>query len=331
MQFIEQAGEQPWCLHLSYIKPHWPYIVPDPYHRMYGSNDVIAVRRSERERDNPHPVFGAFMQHRVGRAFSQPGVREHVIPAYMGLIKQIDDQLGKLFAFMNERDLFDNTMVVFTSDHGDYLGDHWLGEKDLFHEASVKIPLIVCDPSPAADATRGSCNDTLVESIDLLPTFVEACAGRAQPHRLEGRSLLPWLRGDRPRRWRSHVISEYDYSMLPGSAALQVAPCDARLFMIADQRWKYIAAPGFRAMLYDRRTDPDEYVDLGDDAAHADVRAELESVLNRWARRLSQRTTLSDEDILARRGGSIGRGVLIGYWDESQAPQALAEFKGYRE
>ena len=52
----------------------------------------------------------------------------------MGLIKQIDDQLGVLFRFMEERGLFDNTMIVFTSDHGDYLGDHWMGEKDLFHE-----------------------------------------------------------------------------------------------------------------------------------------------------------------------------------------------------
>ena len=65
-------------------------------------------------------------------------MRERVIPAYMGLIKQIDDQLGRLFAFLEERGLMENTMIVFTSDHGDYLGDHWMGEKDLFHELSVR-------------------------------------------------------------------------------------------------------------------------------------------------------------------------------------------------
>ena len=65
-------------------------------------------------------------------------------------------------------------MIVFTSDHGDYLGDHWLGEKDLFHEPSVKIPLIVYDPSPEADNTRGTVCDALVEAIDLAPTFLEA-------------------------------------------------------------------------------------------------------------------------------------------------------------
>jgi arylsulfatase A-like enzyme len=72
----------------------------------------------------------------------------------------------------------EDTMIVLTSDHGDYLGDHWLGEKDLFHEPSVKIPLIVYDPRREADATRGTTCDALVESIDLAATFVEAPAAR---------------------------------------------------------------------------------------------------------------------------------------------------------
>ena len=70
---------------------------------------------------------------------------------------------------MQERGLFENTMIVFTSDHGDYLGDHWLGEKDLFHEPSVKVPLIVYDPSPAADPARGTRCEALVEAIKNLP------------------------------------------------------------------------------------------------------------------------------------------------------------------
>ena len=113
-------------------------------------------------------------------------VREKVIPVYMGLIKQIDDQLGVLFRFMEERGLLDNTLIVFTSDHGDYLGDHWMGEKDLFHEPSVKIPLIVFDPSREADATRGTVCDALVEAIDLAPTFLEYFGGKVPDHILEG-------------------------------------------------------------------------------------------------------------------------------------------------
>src|SRR5690606_28369562 len=90
MDFIDDAGEQPWCLHLSYIKPHWPYIAPAPYHAMYGPQHVLPAVRSERERAEAHPVYRAFMQEPVSRAFSRDEVRATVIPAYMGLVKQID-------------------------------------------------------------------------------------------------------------------------------------------------------------------------------------------------------------------------------------------------
>jgi arylsulfatase A-like enzyme len=123
IDFIREAGEQPWCLHLSYIKPHWPYIAPEPYHAMFGAADVLPVVRSEEERQDPHPIYAEFMDLRVSKAFAREEVREEVIPVYMGLIKQIDDQLGRLFAFMQERGLLESTMIVFTSDHGDYLGE----------------------------------------------------------------------------------------------------------------------------------------------------------------------------------------------------------------
>src|SRR5690606_25555854 len=132
MDFMAEAGDEPWLCHLSFIKPHWPYIVPAPYNAMYGPEHILPPVRSEAERDNDHPVYRAYRESRICRTFSRDEVRARVIPAYMGLIKQIDDQMGRLFAFMEERGLFENTMVVFTSDHGDYLGDHWMGEKDLF-------------------------------------------------------------------------------------------------------------------------------------------------------------------------------------------------------
>ena len=135
MDFMREAGDTPWCLHLSYIKPHWPYMAPAPYNDMYGPGDVIPAVRSEAERRDPHPVYRAFMEHDVSKTFSRDEVRAEVIPVYMGLIKQIDDQMGVLFRFMEEQGLFDNTMIVFTADHGDYLGDHWLGDKDFFHDA----------------------------------------------------------------------------------------------------------------------------------------------------------------------------------------------------
>ncbi len=92
----------------------------------------MPVNRSEAEREDAHPVFAAFMNRRVSQNFSRDEVREKVIPAYMGLIRQVDDQMGRLFAHLQTRGIADDTMIIFTSDHGDYLGDHWMGEKDLF-------------------------------------------------------------------------------------------------------------------------------------------------------------------------------------------------------
>ena len=325
MEFMAEAGDTPWCLHLSYIKPHWPYIAPAPYNAMYGPEHVLPAVRSDTERADPHPVYREFMALRVSRNFSRDEVRAEVIPAYMGLIKQIDDQLGLLFRFMQERALLANTLIVFTSDHGDYLGDHWLGEKDLFHEPSARVPLIVCDPSPAADGTRGTVCDALVEAIDLVPTFLEALGAdpAQQSHRLEGRSLVPFLAGRPPADWRWCAFSEYDYSMLPVATKLGVAPRHARLFMVADRRWKYVHAPGFRPMLFDLEADPQELADLGADPAHEAERRRLATGLAEWGLRLSQRTTRSDAEIAAGRSKSLRKGILIGVWDESELPDEL--------
>ena len=159
----------------------------------------------------------------------------------MGLIKQCDDQLGVLLDYLERSGRMQNTMIVLTSDHGDYLGDHWLGEKDLFHEQSVKVPMIIYDPRSQADCTRGMVCDALVEAIDLAPTFVEAAGGKVPDHILEGRSLMPWLHGQTP-DWRKFAISEYDYSATPQCEKLGLEPRDARLFMIFDGRYKMMHA-----------------------------------------------------------------------------------------
>ena len=101
MNFLSQTNETPWCLHLSYIKPHWPYVAPAPYHNMYSQADIQPAVRSNSELANPHPVLATFQQKRVGKTFSRPEVREAVIPAYMGLISEIDDQIGRLMSHLD--------------------------------------------------------------------------------------------------------------------------------------------------------------------------------------------------------------------------------------
>jgi arylsulfatase A-like enzyme len=322
IDFIDQA-KAPWCAHVSYIKPHWPYIVPAPYHDMFGSEHVPEPTRHDSERDNPHPVFGAYMGNKIATAFQREDVRQKVIPAYMGLIKQCDDQLGLLLDHLEETGRMADTMIVLTSDHGDYLGDHWMGEKDLFHNPSVKIPMIIYDPSSKADATRGTTCDALVEAIDLVPTFVEAAGGKVASNILEGRALTPLLHGETP-DWREYAISEFDYSPTPQAVKLGLEPNDCRLFMVFDGRYKMMhAMGGFRPMLFDLENDPNEFDDLAKGDAHKEVLDRLYSQLADWGRRNAQRVTKSDEDIISMRGRSMRKGVLPFMVDGSEVPEEL--------
>jgi arylsulfatase A-like enzyme len=243
----------------------------------------------------------------------------------MGLIKQCDDQLGVLLDHLEATGRMENTMIVLTSDHGDYLGDHWMGEKSLFHQQSVKVPLIIYDPRGPADATRGTTCDALVESIDLAPTFVELAGGEIPDHILEGRSLSPWLRGETP-DWRDYAISEFDYSATPHCEQLGLEPRDARLFMVFDGRYKMMHAEGgFRPMLFDLDSDPEEFFDLAKGDGHAEVLDRLYGHLAQWGRRLAQRVTKSDEDIKAMRGASNRTGILPYMVDGSEVPAEWTE------
>lgn len=322
IEFIEQADDSPWCLHLSYIKPHWPYVVPAPYHAMYGADDVVAPVRDARERDTPHPVLGAFQQHRVSRVYARDGVRERVIPAYMGLISQIDDEIGRLTGFLQDTGRLDNTVIVFTSDHGDYLGDHWLGEKELFHEPSVRVPLIICDPSAQADGTRGTVCDALVEAIDLLPTFIELAGGTVPGHVLEGHSLVPVLHGQAGSVSRDVIVSEYDYAYRLARQLLDQEIANCRLQMVFDGRWKMIRATGFRPMLYDLVEDPQEYHDRGADPACEDVIVRLSAQLLEWATRHHAKQTQPDSFVESVAGTEFHAGILIGFWDEADLAEA---------
>lgn len=323
MAFIEGAG-QPWLCHLSYIKPHWPYVVPEPYASMYGAADMLAQVTAPDEAR--HPVFAMLQTGPAARAFQRADVRAAVIPAYMGLVKQCDDQLGVLLDWLEATDRMADTMIVLTSDHGDYLGDHGMGEKTFFHDAAVKVPLIVYDPSAEADATRGTICDALVESIDLAPTFLEVAGGGPADHVLEGHSLLPLIRGQGGDWPRKVAICEFDYAALPASARLGVHPRDARAFMATTADWKLVHFEGgFRPMLFDLQRDPQELVDLGDSPAHSAVIDMMYAHLNAWFRRLAQRTTRSTAYFEKRRSSLSRTGVLIGVWDEEAAQNGTAD------
>ena len=318
---IESLGDTPWCIHLSYIKPHWPYQAPPPYHDMYGPEHILPRVADEAERDDPHPVYDAFMQIRGSRHWSRDEVRETVIPAYMGMIKQIDDEIGRLMTYLEHNGLLDNTLIVFTSDHGDYLGDHWLYEKDLFHEPSVRIPMIIVDPSAEADATRGTASQQFIQAIDIVPTFLDFAGGEAQPHRLEGQSVLPLLYDTLAGDWRDCAVSEIGYAGRAARGILGLQPSQCRGYMVRTEAWKYILWEGFAPQLFDLANDPQELIDLGRAPEHEAIRRELHERLFTWLRQ-RQMAVWGNEQMSTKIGphDEDATGVLIGYWTEEEGP-----------
>ncbi|MEL6584389.1 MAG: alkaline phosphatase family protein [Pseudomonadota bacterium] len=315
IEFIEGQGDAPWLCHLSYIKPHWPYLAPAPYNDMYSSADLPGVNR--REGEHTHPLMQTWADTRICKSFAREDVRALVAPVYMGLIKELDDNMGRLFDYLEQSGRMEDTMIVFCSDHGDNMGDHWLGEKDLFYDCSARIPLIVYDPRSDADATRGTITDALVEGVDLAPTFQEFFGGPAKPHIYEGRSLQPLLHGEEV-TWRDHCISEYDYSTRDARREVNVDQSDARLVMVFDGRWKYVHVETMRPMLFDLETDPGELVDLGADPAFADQIERLKSLHFAWSRQHHTRITRTPEIIEKMTDAKEPEGIYIAYWDREE-------------
>ncbi len=314
LDFLRAQGDRPWALHLSYVKPHWPYIAPAPYHARYAIEQCLPVKRDRRELDNEHPVLAAYRQQEECANFMRDEVWRAVRPAYQGLVQQIDDHLGRVWEALDALGRFDDTLIVFTSDHGDYLGDHWLGEKEHFHDAIQRVPLIVYDPDAAADATRGSVESRFVEAIDLVPTFLDALGLPVAGERIEGRSLLPLLRGFAVPGWRDAVFSELDYGYREARRLLSRAPDACRAWMVRTDRWKYVHWQDFRPQLFDLAADPDEFDDLGDDVAREAVRREMRERLLAWFMRLKRRVTVTDDEVEAGTAAHKRAGVLFGQW-----------------
>jgi len=287
IDFIENNSQDSWCLHVSYIKPHWPYIAPEPYSSMYSKDDVQPVLRSERERQTSHPLFQAYQQLKTSEVFAADEVRDAVIPVYMGLIKQIDDNLARLYQSLKDSGQWQDSLIVFTSDHGDYLGDHWMGEKEFFH--------------------------------DLLPTFTEFSGGAVPKHIFEGHSLLPYLQGKNAHAERSFVISEYDFSYKSIRAQLNLPTARCHSIMVYDGRYKGVFFNSdIPPILFDTKKDPEEFIDIANEPNSASVISKLRTYLLDWALRPHNRITSSDEFIEARTDNEPESNVYIGFWSESE-------------
>ncbi|MCK9512697.1 MAG: sulfatase-like hydrolase/transferase [Pigmentiphaga sp.] len=314
IDFIRRRHRKPWALHLSYIKPHWPYMAPAPYHAMYRDAPLAPVRRRRDTEANEHPVLRAYRSHDECLSFEREDVAAHVKPAYMGLIRQIDDHLGRLFAALEQTGQADDTLVIFTSDHGDLLGDYGFGEKELFYDVVQRVPLIIADPRPTADATRGGVEPRFAEAVDIVPTILEALQLPPQDHRVEGRSLLPLLHGQAVDDWRDCAISELDYATRRARHALgRPRDADCRGWMVRTPDWKLVEWSGYRPQLFDLLNDPDEFQDLGADTGHEAVIAELRQRLLRHTLGLKRRVGANLDRIEAMTD-HLPPGIDIGKW-----------------
>jgi arylsulfatase A-like enzyme len=314
IDFIRAQGDRPWVLHLSYVKPHWPYIAPAPYHATYTLDQCLPVARAAHELQSQHPVLVAYRQQEECANFMRDEVWRTVRPTYQGLIQQVDDHLRRVWEALDALGRFDDTLIVFTADHGDFLGDHWLGEKELFYDTVQRVPLIVYDPDRAADATRGSVEMRFAEGIDLTPTFLDALGIPIAAERIEGTSLLPLIRDCAPMVWRDFVVSELDYGYRQARLLLGRAPGACRAWMVRTERWKYVQWQDFRPQLFDLAADPEEFDDLGEDASREQVRREMRERLLSWFTRLKRRITVSDAGVESATAAHRRGGVFFGEW-----------------
>ncbi len=312
IEFIREQGDRPWCLHTSFIKPHWPYIVSAPYHDMFSRENAPAPIRSQAERGDVSPIFKCFQEHPESVTFSRDEARLNVIPAYMGLVKQMDDHLGRLIAHLDASGRLADTLIIFTADHGDYLGDHWQGEKEFMYEQGVRVPMIVVDPSDGAK--RGATSNALVEAVDVVPTILDVLGITIASHIIEGRSLRPLLEG--ATAWsREAAVAELDFAIYPTARKLGLGPREARMVMVRTARWKLVHfGRNFPPQLFDLDNDPQELVDLGTDPAKRAIRDDLYGHLFEWMRARRNRIGMTDEAVNQRGSPAKAGGVTIGVW-----------------
>ena len=322
MEFIAEAEDdgRPWCLHLSYIKPHWPYIAPEPYASMYGPQDVQPVIRSQEERANAHPVFAAYMDMRYSRNMSRNEAREKVIPTYMGLIKQIDDQMGVLMQLPRS--------ARPARHHHDrvHVGSWRLSRRSLDgREGSV----------PRAIGQNPADRDRSVGGRRQHARHRQRCTGRgdrpgADLHRLFRQQSAGPHSG---RTFAAAAIAWRQACRLAQGGVLRIRlrhagrprdaePADRALPAVHGVRRPLEIHPRLRlpADALRPRNRPAGIFDRGADPACADIVARLQSELFDWALHPKMHITTPNAKIAAYAAQQlqVKNGVLIGIWDEAE-------------
>jgi arylsulfatase A-like enzyme len=316
-EFIRWLGEQdaPWFAHVSFLRPHPPFSAPAPFNQMFGAGDgpdfARAASRETEERSHPYLSYamprtdkGSFIHGATGtvgdwdaRDFSD------IRAIYYGMIGEVDAQLGRIWQTLKEAGAWENTLVVFTSDHAEMAGDHWTFGKGGFFDGSYHIPLVVRDPrSPAI----GTTVQHFTSAADIFPTLCDHLAIEPK-NSLDGQSLLPFTRGHKAQNWREAAFWEFDFRDIEHHEAethfgLRSSECN--LAVLRDEQFKFVHFTALPPLLFDLRNDPMELNNIAADPAHASTRlAYAEKLLSLRARHLDQ--TLAYTELT--QGGPVKR------------------------
>ena len=271
IQFVAQQDKaKPFCLTVSFHAPHAEdghkdqYIPPPELAQLYADAEVPEPPYAK----SGYDVLPPFLQKSMGRIrwawrFDNRDKQVRRTKDYWRMITGVDQALARILASLQQHGFADNTVVVFTSDNGYFLGERGLAGKWLIYEESIRIPLIVFDPA-APKSRQGVTNDNVVLNLDLAPTLLELAA-LPRPHGYEGKSLVPLLLGETP-AWRTDFLYEHrmDHVDIPKSQGVR------------DTRWvyaRYDEQQPVYEQLFDLQQDPFQLHNLSNDEAHAAVLA----------------------------------------------------------
>ncbi len=255
------AEKKPFFLFSSYWKPHSPFEIPAPFDSLHNQDDMPLPDKVGMDyiESLPLPLQKLILRGN-GKPFEMD--REKLRWAwrsYYASITHIDREVGRTLDLLDELSLRENTIVVFSSDHGDQMLEHGLMGKNVFFEESVRVPLMIRAPG-----VKPGVYDELVESIDVLPTLFSLC-GLDEPIHCHGRNLKPLITGDGEFNARDAVFSENiipevitipGFQFAKGKGIAGIRHPDAK--MIRTRRWKYNHYPEGYEELYDLEADPKE-------------------------------------------------------------------------
>ena len=292
LRFLNEPRSGPWMLSLNPFDPHPPFNAPQSYATHYDPRSLPPPVFGPKDEEHQKRFVDIDQQSRVAIDPNHPSGDEPphvdypirdlasepplsydpgmVKASYYGMIELIDTQFGRILDALDERGELDNTIVVFTSDHGELLGDHGLIHKGCrFYESLVHVPLIISWPD---SWQRGLRAEGLVELVDIAPTLLDA-VGIEKPQEMQGVHLTPVLSGNAaPAEIKKHVISEYWDAIVSPDGHQD----HSHASMYFDGRYKHIVYHGHSVgELYDLEADPNEIDDLWNSASHEKIRARL--------------------------------------------------------